>query len=337
MIKNTQPLVSICCATYNHANYIKDTINSFIFQQINFPYEIIINDDASTDNTSILLVEYYSKYPKLIRIFLQKENQYRIGKKPWFNVLFPSALGKYIARCDGDDYWTDPNKLQKQVDFLEANPEYGMVCTDYDKYYQKKNKLEKNCLPRYYLEKGEIIFEDYILDRSTIGTATVLFRKSILDEYFSEIGKTQIYKWNVGDVPIYLFIALKSKIKVLPDITSIYRINENSASKFTDAHKFYKYVLKGYEIPFYFKNNYDFDEGVKDKIYENYLRVYLRYRFEAKAKEIGKVEFRKLKEMKKLTFDDCIMFYCYNFPIMSKDLLFLLSKIIRKITKLIRK
>jgi len=99
-------------------------------QKTNFNFEVIIADDASTDGTQEIIQEYTNRYPELFVTILQKKNQYLLGVKPIFKYVFPRARGKYIALCEGDDYWTDQYKLQKQIDFLEANPDYGLVYSD---------------------------------------------------------------------------------------------------------------------------------------------------------------------------------------------------------------
>ena len=117
------PLVSINCITYNHKQYIRDAIEGFLMQITNFPVEILIHDDASTDGTVEIIREYEKQYPWLIKPVYQTENQY--SKHNSFisisKIQYGRALGKYIAFCEGDDYWTDHYKLQKQVDFLESN------------------------------------------------------------------------------------------------------------------------------------------------------------------------------------------------------------------------
>src|SRR5450759_4645946 len=117
------PLVSVACLAYNHERYIRDAIEGFLKQRTTFPIEIIIHDDASTDCTSKIIGEYEAKYPNLIKTISQIENQYSIGNNPGI-IMLEKANGKYIALCEGDDYWTDPCKLQKQVDFLEANEDF---------------------------------------------------------------------------------------------------------------------------------------------------------------------------------------------------------------------
>jgi len=123
-MKDIEPLVSICCITYNHENYIRDAIEGFLMQKTSFPIEIIIHDDASTDNTAQIIKEYEDKYPDLFCNIFQNENQWsKGGGSIYARFLYPQARGKYIALCEGDDYWTDPLKLQKKVDFMEVNPD----------------------------------------------------------------------------------------------------------------------------------------------------------------------------------------------------------------------
>lgn len=120
-----KPVVSVCCITYNHEPYIEDALEGFLIQETDFPFEILIHDDASTDRTADIIREYEAKYPKLIKPIYQVENQYSKGAliSPTFN--YPRAKGQYIAVCEGDDYWTYKKKLQKQYDFMEFNPEYS--------------------------------------------------------------------------------------------------------------------------------------------------------------------------------------------------------------------
>lgn len=133
------PLVSICSITYNHAPYIRQCLDGFLMQKTKFRYEIIIHDDASTDGTTEIIKEYAEKHPDLITPISQKENQYSKGIRGMYpRFCFPHAKGKYIALCEGDDYWTDPLKLQKQVDFLETNPDYVMCSHRFKQYMQKE-------------------------------------------------------------------------------------------------------------------------------------------------------------------------------------------------------
>jgi len=118
--------VSVICNTYNHAPYIRDALEGFVMQQTNFKYEVLVHDDASTDGTADIVREYAAKYPDLIKPICQTENQYTQGVKISWAFQFPRVTGKYVAFCEGDDYWTDPHKLQKQFDVLESHPEINI-------------------------------------------------------------------------------------------------------------------------------------------------------------------------------------------------------------------
>lgn len=123
------PLLSIACIAYNHVNFIEDALKGFLIQKTTFPFEIVVHDDASNDGTAEIVRSYQFRYPKLIRVISQSENQYSQGKRILV-LIYPELYGRYVAVCEGDDYWVDQYKLQKQVDFLEANPEY--VITGHD-------------------------------------------------------------------------------------------------------------------------------------------------------------------------------------------------------------
>ena len=144
-------LVSVSCITYNHAPYIRECLDGFLMQKTNFPIEVVIHDDCSTDGTKEIIQEYAEKYPDIFFPIFQSENQYSKGIRG-FNVRFnfPRCRGKYIALCEGDDYWVDPLKLQKQFDFLETNNEY-VLCSHDAKITDSSGKLIKESkLPNFY-------------------------------------------------------------------------------------------------------------------------------------------------------------------------------------------
>lgn len=124
-----EPVVSICCDTYNHAPYIRDALDGFLMQETSFPFEIIVHDDASTDGTADILRAYEQAHPDVFRCVYRTENMYVSDPKILEHHVFPLARGRYVAICEGDDYWTDPNKLQKQIDYMEAHPQCTLcVC-----------------------------------------------------------------------------------------------------------------------------------------------------------------------------------------------------------------
>ena len=136
-----EPLVSIKCFVYNHEPYLRQCLDGFVMQKTNFKFEAIVHDDASTDGSAAIIREYAEKYSDIIKPILETENQYSKKDGSLQNIIDAQVLGKYIAICEGDDYWIDPNKLQMQVDFLEANPDYGMCYTRTSVFNQNKQKI----------------------------------------------------------------------------------------------------------------------------------------------------------------------------------------------------
>jgi len=243
-----QPLVSISCITYNHEKYIEDALQGFLSQETDFPFEILIHDDASTDRTVNILREYEVKYPKLIKPIYQKENQYSRGIKISATYQYPRALGKYIAMCEGDDYWIDPYKLQKQVDFLEANPDYGMTYSKVIYFIQKKNKYD------HYFGGDKETFEELLFGNS-VPTLTACFRLDLFQEYQQDI-KPETRNWLMGDYPMWLYFAQKNKIKYENRVTGVYRVLVNSASHSTDTRKEIDFKKNYIDIADFFCDKY---------------------------------------------------------------------------------
>ena len=170
------PVVSICCITYNHEKFITQAIEGFLSQKTTFPIEIIIHDDASTDSTPLIIKKYSDKYPQIIVPIFQSHNQYSKGFSPTKTFVFPKAKGKYIAICEGDDYWTDPNKLQMQVEILENNPQYSLC-------FHKVNILWENGnfgIDNKFNSSKSFTAKD-LAQGNFIYTASCLFRKKNIE------------------------------------------------------------------------------------------------------------------------------------------------------------
>lgn len=220
------PKVSICAITYNHAPYIKDCLDGFLMQKTNFPFEIIINDDCSTDGTTDIIKDYTTRYPNIIKPIFHSENQYQKGIRGMFNTfVYPKANGKYIALCEGDDYWTDPYKLQKQVDFLESHPDYSMCFTNAIIHYEYGNFLDK--------EMVEINTPDItplsLYQRWQVPTASMLIRKEVFHTKIY-IKSMNIQKAAFGDVQIAIAAGFHGKIRYINEYTTVYRKISSGAS-----------------------------------------------------------------------------------------------------------
>lgn len=218
---DTAPLVSISCITYNQEKYISEAIEGFLMQKTVFPVEILIHDDASTDKTADIIREYEAKYPQLIKPIYQTENQFSQGNKPGkLNRI--RARGTYLAMCEGDDYWTDPLKLQKQVNFLEANPEYSMVCTNFSVIDENYNLISK--WGWQGSKTTSYIDQETILGRYTPKTLTVLLRNRCvlqIDPKFSA------YRYPNGDVAFFSAVAEFGPCHFVNEITGTYRMTKN--------------------------------------------------------------------------------------------------------------
>jgi len=244
-----KPLLSVCLITYNHANYIEQAIEGVLMQSVNFPWELIIADDFSTDGTREILLKYKEKYPNFIKLILQEKN---VGPGKNFSDLLNEPQSKYIAYFEGDDYWTDPLKLQKQVDFLEANPDYGMVHTKYKIFLELENKEVSISTPK---DNYNSFFKSILLGNYAIGTLTVCFRKEIYLGYLEEIFPHS-KEWLLGDLPLWLYISQNSKINYIDEVTSVYRVLEESASNTLIIEKRKSFDKSINEIRFFFLDKY---------------------------------------------------------------------------------
>lgn len=260
-----RPLVVIRCITYNHEPYIRDALDGFVMQKTDFPYIAIVHDDASTDNTAKIISEYAEKYPDIILPILEKENQYSKGNGSIGRILNPaceSTGAKYIALCEGDDYWTDPLKLQKQVDFLESHPEYGMCYTSIYRFDESINKnIEEWGGPNE-------TFVDLLLC-NTIPTLTSICRIDLYKKYINTI-KPENKNWKMGDYPIWLFFSIYSKLYFLSEVTGTYRILRESASHTKSLRKRYDFDKNYKEIGEFFIDN--FKESVNEDVVDRFIQ-----------------------------------------------------------------
>jgi len=211
------PLVSVACQTYNHENYIAKAIEGFLLQKTSFPIEIIIHDDASTDDTTKIVKEYAGKSPKLITPLLQKENQYSQGIKPMINHVLPKCRGKYIAFCEGDDYWTDPYKLQTQVDYLEHHPELAMCFTN-SSIVDENNTIIN--VSRLNDDRKKILSQVDVLSGLVPPPNTVMMRNIIKKDL------QQFPNIVNGDILLFALITEHGDAGYIDEVTACYRIHD---------------------------------------------------------------------------------------------------------------
>lgn len=210
-----EPLVSVSMITFNHAKFIRQAIDGVLIQETTFPYEVVIGEDKSTDQTREIVKEYQRSYPDRIRLRLAKENLYSQKLKPGVGVL-NACRGKYIAICEGDDYWTDPRKLQKQVEFLETHPECSICFHAHEVLYEDGSR------PPHLSPSPPGITTTLadLLENNFIGTATVMFRRRDAQElpgWFWELP--------MGDWPLHILNAQHGNIGYIDEVMSVYRFH----------------------------------------------------------------------------------------------------------------
>lgn len=163
-MKDQEILLSVICDVYNHEQFLHQCFDGFVMQKTDFKFEVLVHDDASTDKSAEIIMDYVNKYPDIFKPIIQTENQFSKGDRIWTTYQFPRAKGKYLAFCEGDDYWIDPLKLQKQVDFLENHKEVVVCSHTVLNYLQKNNKFVQNFYKLNFVKENNLSLYKYDLD-----------------------------------------------------------------------------------------------------------------------------------------------------------------------------
>ncbi|WP_374330135.1 glycosyltransferase family 2 protein [Soonwooa sp.] len=274
-MQNTNPkvVVSICSITFNHAPYIRKCLDGFLMQECDFEFEVLIHDDASTDGTAEIIKEYQQRYPDIIKPILQTKNQWSQGiRNIQSRYNFSRAKGKYIAMCEGDDYWTDPHKLQKQVDFLEANEEFVLTS-------HKRILVDKS--------SNEII--NLSISKNDYHTQCLLFKNILKEDYLKN--NSNIFN---GDTFLIIYLSNFGKSKILDFVGAAYRIvetgvwstigSQDRAEKTEESYKDMRIFFSKYK---YFRSlnqldKYELDSEIilfkkrKDNTFFDYLKLLIR-------------------------------------------------------------
>lgn len=212
-------LVSINCITYNHEKYIAKALESFLMQKTNFDFEIIVSDDFSTDNTVEIVKRFQKKFPNKIRLIQGEKN---IGARKNGMRAHNNSLGKYVAICEGDDYWTDCNKLQKQIDYMEKNTDCSMIFHNSEKI-DDKTKKSVGFMIDSNLESKKIFIKDFF-ELKFIPTASIIYKKELKDN---------MPKWYMeavtGDFPFILILIANSYAYYMNDTMSVYRVGNSQS------------------------------------------------------------------------------------------------------------
>lgn len=258
------PKVTVLTLVFNQERFVGQCLENIVNQKTLFNFDLVVHEDCSTDQSASIIQVLAARYPDKIKPFYAPENRYKkIGFSGIFSFLLDQCNGDYIAFCEGDDYWIDPLKLQKQVDYLEAHPECGMVYTQADVYVQETGTFHKG-----WARQND--FRGLLTGLNTICTPTVMIRKSLFERYYEEVDSNP--QWLMGDFPIWLYIAHCSKIHFMEDVTTVYRQLPNSASHSKKLDDLIRFVECDRDVRNYFSRKYcpECEEAV-NSYYVNWL------------------------------------------------------------------
>ena len=240
-------MLSVVMTTYNHERYIATAIESVLRQQTDFPIEIVIGEDCSTDRTLNIVLDYQAQYPEAIHIVRSEHN---VGWRANYRRTIAAARGRYIALLDGDDYFTHRKKLQMQVDLLEANPDVGMC-------YGRSERVDENGNTTIYPEGECATTLEAMLRRNPAENCTVVARKHLVERYYEEIRPEEHPEWLTDDLPMWLWFAANSRYMAIDCPMSVHRVLTYSVSHNPDYRKKIEFVDSLYDISLWYDERYN--------------------------------------------------------------------------------
>jgi glycosyltransferase involved in cell wall biosynthesis len=246
--------VSILLLSYNQVDFIAKAIEGVVCQKTTFPFELLISDDCSTDGTREIIEQYHVKYPNIVVPYFQQVN---LGPKNNDYFLFQQSKGDYICYCEADDFWCDEEKLQKQVTFLDANPDFGLVHGDVNFFYVESQEHIRsyNSTNRIQIDSGDV-YEKVMIGNHYIKTMTVCYRKSLLLQHYFTDDYIMQSNWMMVDLSQWLCLASCSKIQYMDDVMATYCLRTESMSRSRSAVKMHQFHMDVFDIRFHFIKKY---------------------------------------------------------------------------------
>ena len=258
----TMPLVSVCMTTYNHERYLARAIESVLEQQTTFGVELVLGEDCSTDSTREICEAYAARYPERIRLVTSSEN---VGMRANYRRTFEACRGKYIAYLDGDDWWCDPLKLQRQADLLEADPGCGMCYTRADCWSETQQRVES----RFPADEPHLTFDKLLLN-STIPNCTAVVRRELVAGYYTEV-RPLAKRWPLDDYGMWLWCASHVRLAFLDRVTACYRVISESGSHFIDPWKILRYEEGILRLQLWFDRRFSSRSQRKNLLIQRFL------------------------------------------------------------------
>jgi glycosyltransferase involved in cell wall biosynthesis len=270
-----KPLVSVDMITYNHAPYIAKAIECVLAQKTSFPFELVIGEDCSTDGTREIVLDYARRFPEKIRVITSDRN---VGMKENSNRVYAALRGKYIAWCEGDDYWHSEGKLQLQVDYLESHPDCGLICSDYNQHDTKTGKTTIN----YFMNSGRAVVEspginDILSGNGGILTCTVVARRELINRVKTEDPFLhQSGHFKMGDIQLWAELSLYAKVHRIENSLATRNLLQESASQSKDISRSLRFWLSNSEMCVYLCDKHNLPKQIRDNHIRNFRRNSLR-------------------------------------------------------------
>ncbi len=283
-----EPVVSAIMITHNHEHYIAQAIEGVLQQKTNFPFELVIGEDCSTDGTREIVLEYQKKHANIIRVITSDHN---VGARKNAYRTEKACRGKYIAYCEGDDYWHHPQKLQQQVDYLESHPDVGLVHGDVDSFNVSRGERIKR-LDRYqgrrYSTERDDLFVSILEHKYHITTLTVCVRRDLLIQVVnSDPIVFQHGRFQMGDTPRWLELSRVTRFKYIDESLGTYNVLAKSACHFQDSSKLYEFYLSIFDMVRYYADKYMPGYSV-DSIISRHLTMMLKHAYYNQDSELAK-------------------------------------------------
>lgn len=293
------PLASVAMRSYNDERYIAQAIDGVLMQETTFPIELVIADDCSSDRTRDIVLEYQNKHPKLIRVLLGEmhvgliKNTIRVEK---------ACRGSYIAYCDADDFWHHPQKLQKQVEYLENHPECGLVYSDVDKLYEDSGKLIRSSVKAHHPNYEDLLnitdpFKDILVSKPGLFVCTSCVRKSLVDEFLAVEADLMLSPWiRQEEVARFLYFAHRSGFHFIPESLVTIRIRSESASRTKSLKKALENNESRIRAKRYFAYKYECSPEVRNEVDVKYYSFLLKKAYLTNDKALARNAYQGLRE-----------------------------------------
>ena len=280
------PVVSIQMITYNHAPWIRRAVESVLSQKTDFPFELVIGEDCSTDGTREIVFDYQRRFPDVVRVITSARN---VGMHQNAVRTQLACRGAFLAFCEGDDFWHDSTKLQTQVEFLVKGPDYGMAHCNFDTYENEETRLRRDVLSCPLPLQDDNAYVEVLLRKRRIMTLTVCVRRELLDKVVNEQPECTDSRWPMGDTQRWLEICRLTKVKYFPKSMATHSFLSESASQSRDPAKAFRFSEKAGELILHYLKKYPIDSKLENQVRRRVALELMEAAFQ--AGDQGKVSF----------------------------------------------